>query len=85
MSPLHAAAYVRRPDVAKFLIQEGAVWNAGAYRVQVCFGLELKPWLGYTVDNLKNTAGDIALSFNDEETYTLIRDAGIRSGSCPSP
>ncbi|TEB38217.1 arginine methyl transferase [Coprinellus micaceus] len=59
MSPLHAAAYVRRPDVAKFLIQEGAVWNA--------------------VDNLKNTAGDIALSFNDEETYTLIRDAGIRS------
>lgn len=31
MSALHAAAYVRRPDVVRFLIREGAVWNAGAY------------------------------------------------------
>ncbi|GLB37462.1 putative S-adenosyl-L-methionine-dependent protein-arginine N- methyltransferase that methylates the delta-nitrogen atom of arginine residues to form N5-methylarginine (type IV) in target proteins [Lyophyllum shimeji] len=31
------------------------------------------------VDNLKNTAGDIALSFNDLETYMVIRDAGIRA------
>ncbi|KAF5370651.1 hypothetical protein D9758_001991 [Tetrapyrgos nigripes] len=31
------------------------------------------------VDHLKNTAGDIALSFNNEKIYTLIRDAGIRS------
>nr|GAT56337.1 predicted protein [Mycena chlorophos] len=30
------------------------------------------------VDYLRNTAGDIALSFNNEELYNLIRDAGIR-------
>ncbi|KAJ7072277.1 arginine methyl transferase [Mycena amicta] len=29
-------------------------------------------------DYLRNTAGDIALSFNNQELYTLIRDAGIR-------
>lgn len=34
-----------------------------------------------SVDNLHITAGDIALSFNDVETYTIIRDAGIRAGS----
>lgn len=32
------------------------------------------------VDNLENTAGDIALSLNDGASYNLIRDAGIRSG-----
>ncbi|KAF8653583.1 hypothetical protein AX16_003861 [Volvariella volvacea WC 439] len=32
-----------------------------------------------SVDYMKNTAGDIALSFNDTETYLAIRDAGIRS------
>ncbi|KZT52886.1 hypothetical protein CALCODRAFT_440917 [Calocera cornea HHB12733] len=31
------------------------------------------------VDNLGNTAGDIAISRNEEGTYTLIRDAGLRS------
>ncbi|KAF9049781.1 S-adenosyl-L-methionine-dependent methyltransferase [Panaeolus papilionaceus] len=31
------------------------------------------------VDYLKNTAGDIALSFNHTEIYNLIRDTGIRS------
>ncbi|KAJ8587466.1 hypothetical protein M405DRAFT_741742 [Rhizopogon salebrosus TDB-379] len=31
------------------------------------------------VDNLQNTAGDIALSLNNVACYTLIRDAGIRS------
>ncbi|KAF8210331.1 S-adenosyl-L-methionine-dependent methyltransferase [Mycena galopus ATCC 62051] len=30
-------------------------------------------------DYLHNTAGDIALSFNNEEIYTIIRDAGIRA------
>ncbi|KAK7057134.1 S-adenosyl-L-methionine-dependent methyltransferase [Favolaschia claudopus] len=29
-------------------------------------------------DYLGNTAGDIALSFNNEEIYTIIRDAGLR-------
>ncbi|KAF9501545.1 arginine methyl transferase [Pleurotus eryngii] len=31
------------------------------------------------VDNEKITAGEVALSLNDEKLYTLIRDAGIRS------
>lgn len=31
------------------------------------------------VDHLNNTAGDIALSFNNQELYTIIRDAGIRA------
>lgn len=31
------------------------------------------------VDHSNHTAGDIALSFNNAEIYTLIRDAGIRS------
>ncbi|KAI9060292.1 S-adenosyl-L-methionine-dependent methyltransferase [Trametes sanguinea] len=31
------------------------------------------------VDNLHNTAGDVALSLNNEKCYTTIRDAGIRS------
>ncbi|KAJ7096265.1 S-adenosyl-L-methionine-dependent methyltransferase [Mycena epipterygia] len=30
-------------------------------------------------DYLRNTAGDIALSFNNEPIYTIIRDAGIRA------
>lgn len=34
------------------------------------------------MDNLRNSAGDIALSLNNEACYTLIRDAGIRSGVC---
>ncbi|TFK75358.1 hypothetical protein BDN72DRAFT_513910 [Pluteus cervinus] len=32
-----------------------------------------------SVDYLKHTAGDIALSFNNVDIYALIRDAGIRS------
>lgn len=32
------------------------------------------------VDNLHNTAGDVALSLNNETCYRIIRDAGIRSG-----
>ena len=34
------------------------------------------------MDNAGNTAGDIALSLNDEASYRAIRDAGIRSGVC---
>ena len=34
------------------------------------------------MDNLHNTAGDVALSLNNEKCYTMIRDAGIRSGMC---
>ncbi|KIY72417.1 hypothetical protein CYLTODRAFT_434786 [Cylindrobasidium torrendii FP15055 ss-10] len=59
LSALHAAAYNQDAELAKYLIDEGAVWNA--------------------LDNYGNSAGDIALSFGDEQTYTTIRDAGIRS------
>ncbi|CAK5265742.1 unnamed protein product, partial [Mycena citricolor] len=59
ISCLHAAAYVQNTELVRYLIQEGAVWNA--------------------VDYLKNTAGDIALSFNNEDIYTIIRNAGIRA------
>jgi type IV protein arginine methyltransferase len=31
MSPLHAAAYQRNSQLAEYLIQKGAVWNAGRY------------------------------------------------------
>jgi len=94
ISALHAAAYVRNKELVKWLIKEGAVWNAGEFcrmarRVVVrdempvseIGGVEvlMKAWV--VVDNMKNTAGDIALSFNDEEIYALIRDAGIRAGS----
>ncbi|KAI0733202.1 S-adenosyl-L-methionine-dependent methyltransferase [Fomitopsis betulina] len=58
-SALHAAAYAEDADLIRYLIEQGAVWNAA--------------------DNLHNTAGDIALSMNNEECYTIIRDAGIRS------
>jgi len=37
----------------------------------------------FLVDNLHNTAADIALSMNNENCYRLIRDAGIRSGEPP--
>lgn len=33
-----------------------------------------------SVDNLHCTAGDIALSLNNETCYQIIREAGIRSG-----
>jgi len=33
------------------------------------------------VDYLQNTAGDIALSYNDDEIYRAIRNEGIRSGT----
>jgi protein arginine N-methyltransferase 2 len=33
-----------------------------------------------SADNAGNTAADVALSLNDEESYRVIRDAGVRSG-----
>ena len=31
-SPLHAAAYVENDELVRFLVDEGALWNAGAFR-----------------------------------------------------
>ncbi|KAI0769724.1 S-adenosyl-L-methionine-dependent methyltransferase [Trametes elegans] len=59
ISPLHSAAYIENEELVRFLLANGAIWNA--------------------VDNLHNTAGDVALSLNNAECYTAIRDAGIRS------
>ncbi|KAG5634074.1 hypothetical protein H0H81_003496, partial [Sphagnurus paluster] len=64
MSPLHAAAYMENTELARVLIEHGAVWNAGQL---------------IKLDNFQNTAGDISLSLNDFDTYTIIRDAGIRA------
>ena len=36
--------------------------------------------VNHLADNFGQTAGDIALSFNNERCYNIIRDAGIRSG-----
>lgn len=33
-SPLHAAAYVENVELIKYLITEGAVWNAGKWCLQ---------------------------------------------------
>ena len=46
-------------------------------KFQSSFKFKFSPVL---VDHLQNTAGDIALSLNNEECYTIIRDAGLRSG-----
>ncbi|KAF7361845.1 hypothetical protein MVEN_00529000 [Mycena venus] len=67
ISSLHAAAYVQNQELVKLLIEGGAVWNATPSSTL------------HKADYLRNTAGDIALSFNNEEIYTIIRDAGIRS------
>ena len=78
ISPLHAAAYMQNFGVAKLLIEKGAIWNAGSPVPLIAPWVTLKSRL---VDYLKISAGDIALSFNNEAMYNLIRDAGIRSGA----
>lgn len=77
-SPLHAAAYVGNDQLVKLLLDEGAVWNAGESSPP-SFSTTHTAYL--TVDNLGNTAGDIALSMNNSTCYTLIRDSGIRAGA----
>lgn len=42
-----------------------------------------RPINHHTVDELGNSAGEVALSLNDTESYELIRDAGLRSGAYP--
>ncbi|KAG8213881.1 hypothetical protein J3R82DRAFT_10625 [Butyriboletus roseoflavus] len=75
-SPLHAAAYVGNDQLVKILLEEGALWNAGESFLSF---LSIPHIAHALVDNLGNTAGDIALSMNNDACYTLIRDAGIRA------
>lgn len=78
--PLHAAALVENEAILNLLIDKGAVWNAGMTNLGLAYKASgLKPCHGL-VDFLGNTAGDIALSLNNEPCYRIIRDAGIRSG-----
>jgi ankyrin repeat protein len=35
ISPLHAAAFTQNANLVKFLIEEGAVWNAGI--ISICY------------------------------------------------
>lgn len=77
ISALHAAVYVENTELVRFLIQNGALWNAGMLlRTSWLNGAQI-----FTVDNQHNSPGDIALSLNNEGCYTIIRDAGIRSGT----
>src|SRR6266550_285581 len=76
VSPLHAAAYIQHPALVKYLIEKGAVWNTGIISLKYRSIHSFLP-----VDKFGHTAADIALSYNNFEIYTLIRDAGIRSGN----
>lgn len=79
-SALHAAACIEDEKLVRILIEKGAIWNAGWWRGTQC--PEPCSWSPFlVVDNLHNTAADIALSMNNERCYRLIRDAGIRSGA----
>lgn len=78
-SPLHAAAYVENEELIRLLIEGGAVWNAGR-RSKTTLSASYSRAIRFAVDNTHNTAGDIALSFNNEACYNFVRDAGIRSG-----
>ncbi|KAF7782590.1 hypothetical protein Agabi119p4_1966 [Agaricus bisporus var. burnettii] len=80
-------------DAVKSLVEAGApVWyQSGAegtsplHAAAYVRSLELVKYLidkgavWNAVDFMQNTAGDIALSFNDAEIYTAVRDAGIRT------
>jgi protein arginine N-methyltransferase 2 len=36
ISPLHAAAYRQNPDLVRFLIEQGAIWNASELETAEC-------------------------------------------------
>lgn len=78
-SPLHAAAYIEDNELVRILIEKGAIWNAGRMNRRGRLA-SYSPSPSFAVDNLHNTAADIALSMNNENGYRLIRDAGVRSG-----
>ena len=78
-SPLHAAAYIEDNELIRTLIEKGAIWNAGRVNRHGMSAHYLSS-PSFVVDNLHNTAADIALSMNNENGYRLIRDAGVRSG-----
>ena len=35
LSPLHAAAFVENPELVRFLIDQGALWNSGDSGLQI--------------------------------------------------
>ena len=41
LSPLHAAAFVENPELVRFLIDQGAVWNSGNYFSQLTFIIKI--------------------------------------------
>ena len=78
ISALHAAAYVENEELVRYLIGKGAIWNIGA--LSSLHANDFSSSESHPVDHLHNSAGDVALSMNNETIYTIIRDAGIRSG-----
>ena len=80
-SALHAAASVEDMELIKMLLQHSALWNSGKCLFSPAARLGRTTNMA-AMDSGGNTAGDIALSLNDEESYPIIRDAGMRSGVC---
>jgi protein arginine N-methyltransferase 2 len=78
---LHAATASENAELVDYLLQKGAIWNAGG---RILLGS--RTWnllVPVQVDVCGFTAGDVALSLNNESCYRLIRDAGLRSGMFP--
>ena len=46
LSPLHAAAFVENPELVRFLIDQGAVWNSGDSGLQICLLVHF--WPGFS-------------------------------------
>ncbi|KAL5523538.1 hypothetical protein ACEPAG_7711 [Sanghuangporus baumii] len=78
-------------EVKALIEQDAPLWyqdNEGNSALHAAAYIEDKELINYlirkgaiwnAVDNLGNTAGDVALSLNNEECYRSIRDAGLRS------
>ncbi|KAL5507468.1 RMT2 [Sanghuangporus vaninii] len=78
-------------EVKALIDQDAPLWyqdNEGNSALHAAAYIEDKELVDYligkgavwnAVDNLGNTAGDVALSLNNEECYRSIRDAGLRS------
>ena len=79
LSALHAACVVEDHELVEYLLANGSIWAAGQLSSS-SFPYKSAEPSRHLVDNLGNTAGDIALSLNNEKCYRLIRDSGLRTG-----
>ncbi|KAH9985980.1 S-adenosyl-L-methionine-dependent methyltransferase [Russula compacta] len=87
--------YAPMEDVQRLLDEDAPIWYqdedgwsalhaaASVEDAELVKNLLRRGAVWNSADNSGSTAGDIALSQNDEESYQAIRDAGIRSGLFP--